>query len=121
MERRCLCAAAVLAALVAIPLHSLAQSETLQDPRRDQWALLSERGSKDTTQGQGLRTLLSDAAFGAEIGWLRTSDLKPGAGLQLDIAQSWALSADWDRYRPKTPLVRETVDTFLLGFQYRFR
>jgi len=120
MEHRFVCVAAILATLAAIPLNSLAQSASLQEPSRTQWALLSERSSKDLEPGQALRTQISDVS-GAEIGWLKISDLKPGAGLQLDIAQSWALHADWDRHRPKTPQVRDTIDTFLLGVQYKFR
>jgi hypothetical protein len=118
MERRLIGLAAAFAALTALSSAVFAQSaaESLQNGRRDRWILVSERGE----QAPAFRTLYSDSVFGAEMGMLRSSDFRPSLGLQLDLAQSWVLCADWDRYRPKMLQARDNVDTFLLGLQYRF-
>lgn len=108
--------AAALAALVALPLDALADP---QEARPSSWALSAERSSWGDDRVETVRTPVGVSI--AEIGWLKTSDLKPGGGLQLGLAQSWALCADWDRQRPMTVQARETVDTFLLGLQYKFR
>jgi hypothetical protein len=109
--------AATLAGLAALSLNALADP---QDARSSSWALSSERSSWSDDR-ETVRALAPAGVFGAEIGWLKGSDLRPGSGLQLGLAQSWALRADWDRQRPMTVQVREPVDTFLLGLQYRFR
>jgi len=110
-------AAVFLAALAAVPFDVFADQ---QDARRT-WAMLSaERSAWIEDKVEAPRTLSPSSVFIAEVGWLKMSDFRRGAGLQFDIAQSWALCADWDRHRPKTPQVRETVDTFLLGVQYKF-
>jgi hypothetical protein len=111
--RRC-SGLAVLAALAAFPPVVLAQSQSddLQSAR-DRWALLAERAVQDSEQA--LRRLLP---AGADTGWLRSAEFKPA--VQVGLAQGWALCADWDRYRPKVVQARESVDTFLLGLQYKF-
>jgi hypothetical protein len=114
--------AAALAALSAVPpsVFAQSQSEALQSPRRDPWALVAERALWDAEQPQALRASpgfsgVSDAG----PGWLRSAEFKPA--VQLDLAQGWALCADWDRVRPKAVQLRESIDTFLLGLQLRFR
>jgi hypothetical protein len=119
MVRRTVRLAAVsLAALAAVPNVVFAD---LQKTGRASWTLSAERDSWSEDKAEMLRAASPAGVFGAEIGWLKISDLRPGSGLQLDLAQSWALCADWDRQRPKMMQVRETIDTFLLGVQYRFR
>lgn len=110
--------AAALAALAAVPPGVLAQSgsDGLQSARRDRWALIAERWG---AEAQSLRTLSSASVFDADPGWLRSSDFKPA--VQVDLAQGWALCADWARYRPKAVQVRESIDTLVLGLQYKFR
>ena len=110
--------AATLAALAALPLDALADP---QDARPGSWVLSSERSSWSDGRVETVRSLSPAGVSNAEIGWLRGGDLKPGSGLQLGLAQNWALCADWDRQRPMTVQVREPIDTFLLGVQYRFR
>jgi hypothetical protein len=109
--------AAVLAALSAVPPSALAQSpsDSLQSARRERWALIAERALWDAGQ---LRSPSSASVFPADPGWLRSADFKPA--VQVDLAQGWALCADWDRYRPKVVQVRESVDTLLLGLQFKF-
>ena len=121
MERSGFRIAAALAALAAIPPNVLAQSgsEGLQSARRDRWALIAERALWDAEEAQSPRTHSSAGIFDADPGWLRSSDFKPA--VQVDLAQGWALCADWARYRPKAVQVRESVDTLLLGLQYKFR
>ena len=111
-------AVVALATLAAVPPDVLAD---LQDARRSRWMLSSERSSRSDDRVETLRTLSPAGVPGPEISWLKTSDLKPGSGLLLELEQGWALRADWDRYRPKAVQVRETIDTFLLGVQYTFR
>jgi hypothetical protein len=121
MERSAFRIAAALAALAAVPPSVLAQSESdgLQIARRDRWTLVAERALWDAEQAQPRRTLSAASVFDADPGWLRSSDFKPA--VQVDLAQGWALCADWARYRPKAVQVRESVDTLLLGLQYKFR
>jgi hypothetical protein len=114
-------AAVALAAIAALPFDSFADSRLLQDTRRNAWAFLSERSPWGDDKIEALRILSPAGVPGSEISWLKSSDLKPGSGLQLDLEQGWALRADWDRYRPRAVQVRETVDTLLLGLQYTFR
>jgi len=52
---------------------------------------------------------------------ITTTSNRPGGSVQLEIDGSVALWADWDRYRPKTAQVRESVDTILFGLQVTFR
>jgi hypothetical protein len=113
--RRCSGLAAVLAALAAVPHGVLAQSQSddLQSARRDRWALQAERAAWDSEQA--LRSL---SPAGADTGWLRSAEFKPA--VQVGLAPGWALCADWDRYRPKVVQVRESIDTILLGLQYKF-
>jgi hypothetical protein len=113
--------AAALAALAAVPPGVLAetQSDASQGARRERWALIAGRSLWDVDQTQPARTPSSAGVFEADPGWLRSSDFKPA--LQVDLSQGWALCADWARYRPKVVQVRESIDTLLLGFQYKFR
>ena len=117
MERSGFRIAAALVALAAVPPAVLAesQSDTQQSARRERWALIAERALWDAEQ----RNPSSVSAFDTDPGWLRSSGFKPA--MQVDLAQGWALCADWDRYRPKVVQVRESIDTFLLGLQYKFR
>jgi len=110
-------AALALATLAAVPVDSSADSGLLQDARRDAWAALSERAAWSEEKRPSMRALSPE---GAELGWLKSSDLKPGSGLQLDLAPGVTVCADWDRYRPKGAPVREAIDTLLLGFQFTF-
>jgi hypothetical protein len=111
-------AAVALAALAAFPFDSFADSQLLQDARRNAWAMLSERAAWGEEKRPSMRQLSPED--GAELGWLKRSDLKPGSGLQLDLAPGFAVCADWDRYRPKGVPVREAIDTLLVGFQFTF-
>jgi hypothetical protein len=108
--------AAALAALSAVPPGALAQSQadSLQSARRERWALIAERALWDAEQAP---RAVSSAS--ADPGWLRSADFRPA--VQVDLAQGWALCADWDRYRPKAVQMRESIDTLLLGLQYKFR
>ena len=110
-------AAVALAALAAFPFDSFADSQLLQDARRNAWAALSEGAAGSEEKRPSMRALSPE---GAELGWLKRSDLKPGSGLQLDLAPGFAVCADWDRYRPKGVPVREAIDTLLVGFQFTF-
>lgn len=104
----------LVAVALAVPaFDSAAESGLLQDARRNAWTVLAERPVEKLPPAP----LVSPE--GAEFGWVRSSGLKPGSSLQLDLAPGWAVCADWDRQRPKTQ-VRETIDTFLLGLYYRF-
>ena len=118
MERSAFRIAAALAALAAVPPGVLAQADadSLQSARRDRWALIAERAVWDSAQA--LPAVSSAAAPGADPGWLRTSGFNPA--VQVGLAPSWVLCAEWDRYRPKAVQVRESIDTFLLGLQYKF-
>jgi hypothetical protein len=111
MERSAFRIAAALAALAAVPSGVLAQAQsaTLQSAR---WSLIAE-------QAQAARNPSSASVFEADPGWLRSADFKPA--VQVDLAQGWALCADWARYRPKVVQVRESIDTLVLGLQYKFR
>ena len=93
----------------------------MQNASRDAWALLAERTAWREDRLEVPRVLSPAGASAAEFGWLRPTDLKPGAGLQLDLAAGLALCAEWERYRPKGVQVRETVDTLVLGLQFTFR
>jgi hypothetical protein len=108
-------AAISFAALAALP------NDAFADPRARQnaWALAVERSYEERIEA--LRALSPAGVLPAEFGWVKASDLKPGAGLQLDLAAGLALCAEWDRYRPKGVQVRETVDTLVLGLQFTFR
>jgi hypothetical protein len=107
-------AAVSLAALAALP------NDAFADPRaRESWWALSVERPRVEERTEALAKLAPAAAF-SELGWVRPSDLKPGAGLQLDLAAGLALCADWERYRPKGVQARETVDTLLLGLQVTF-
>ena len=113
--------AAALVALAAVPPPVLAesQSDTQQGARRERWALIADRALWDAEQAQATRNPSSVSVFDTDPGWLRSSDFKPA--VQLDLAQGWALCADWARYRPKAVQVRESIDTLVLGLQYKFR
>ena len=107
--------AAVLAALGAVPPAVLAQSQA-EDPnsaRREKWAMVADRAL-----WEGEQALRSFSPAGVDAGWLRSTDFKPT--VQVDLAQGWVLCADWGRYRPKAVQARESIDTFLLGLQYKF-
>ena len=122
MQRSRFRIAAALEALSAVPPAVFAQSpsDALQSPRRDRWALVAERALWDAEQPPALRTSPGfNGVSGADPGWLRSADFKPT--VQLDLAQGWALCADWERVRPKAVQLRESIDTFLLGLQYKFR
>jgi len=114
-SRRCSAVAAAFAALTAVAPGALAQSQSddPQNARRDRWSLVAERALWESEQA-----LRSFSAAGVDTGWLRNADFKPA--LQVGLAQGWALCADWDRYRPKVVQARESIDTFLLGLQYKF-
>jgi hypothetical protein len=118
MKRRSIRLAVALAVLAAVPTAVLAD---LQKAGRTSWTLSAERSAWGEDKTEALRAPSPGGVFNTEIGWLKTSDLKPGSGLQLGLAQSWALCADWDRYRPRMVQARETIDTFLLGLQFTFR
>jgi len=121
MRRRWIPVATAAAALIAaLPLESSADSRLLQDARRSAWTVLAERGESFLEKLPAARTLSPDGVSSAEFGWLKPSDPRPGGCLQLELDKGLALWADWDRYRPKTPQVRETVDTVLVGLQFRF-
>jgi hypothetical protein len=107
-----------VAALAAVPNDVFAD---LQKAHRASWTLAPERSGWTEEKAEARLALSSAGVLSAEPGWVKTSDLKPGSGLQLDIAQSWALYADWERYRPRAVQARETVDTLLVGLQYTFR
>jgi hypothetical protein len=117
MVRRSVGLAVSFAALAAVPNDVFADLQTVH---RAAWTLSPERSGWAEEKVEG-RALSPAGVLSAELGWLKTSDLKPGSGLQLDIAQSWALCADWERYRPKAVQVRESIDTLLVGLQYTFR
>ena len=120
MERRSYSiAVAVFAALAAFSSQSSAEPPLLQDTRPGGWTLLSERTAR--VDEPSMPRAVSPDGVSAELGWVKYVDLKPGNGLQLDLAQGWAVRADWDRQRPRMVQARETVDTLLLGLQYRFR
>jgi len=44
-----------------------------------------------------------------------------GIGAQMELAKNWTLRLDVDRYQPKYPggVGRESIDTLMLGVQYR--
>ena len=44
-----------------------------------------------------------------------------GFGAQVEVGRNWALRMDIDRYQPKFPgsMGRESLDTFVVGIQYR--
>jgi hypothetical protein len=111
-------AAISFAALAAVPNDVLAEVEGVS---RNAWALLAERTAWREDMPETVRVLSPAGVLPAEFGWVKASDLKPGAGLQLDLAAGLALFADYERYRPKGVQVRETVDTLLLGLQFTFR
>jgi hypothetical protein len=110
-------AAVALAALAAFPFDSFADSRLPEDARRNAWAALSERAAWGEEKRPSMR---QPSPEGVELGWLKRSDLKPGSGLQLDLAPGFAVCADWDRYRPKGVPVRDAIDTLLVGFQFSF-
>jgi hypothetical protein len=111
-------AAISFAAFAAVPNDVLAQ---VQGASRNAWALLAERTAWREDKPETLHVLSPAGVSPAEFGWVKASELKPGSGLQLDLAAGLALSAEWERYRPKGVQVRETVDTLLLGLQFTFR
>jgi hypothetical protein len=110
-------AAISFAALAAVPNDVLAE---VQGASRNAWALLAERATGREDKPETLRVLSPAGVSPAEFGWVKASDLKPGAGLQLDLAAGLALRAEWERYRPRGVQARETVDTLLLGLQFAF-
>ena len=116
MRRSIRLAVVSLAALAALP------NDAFADPKARQawWALSAERPRVEE-RSEALPKLTPAAVSPAELGWVRPSDLKPGAGLQLDLAAGLALCADFERYRPRGVQTRETVDTLLLGLQFTFR
>jgi hypothetical protein len=115
MQRSSLRIAAAIAALGAAPPAVFAQSlvDDPQSARRDRWVLAAERAL-----WEGEQALRSIPPAGLDAGWLRSTDFRPS--VQVGLAQGWALCADWDRYRPKVVHARESIDTFLLGLQYKF-
>src|SRR3954471_918521 len=115
MVRRSIRLAAVsFAALAALP------NDAFADPRaRESWWALSAERPRFDERTEALGKLVPAAVL-PELGWVRPSDLKPGAGLQLDLAAGLALCADWERYRPRGVQAREKVDTLLLGCQLTF-
>jgi len=106
------------AALAAVPNDVLAQVEGASG---NAWALLAERTAWREDKPETLRVLSAAGVSPAEFGWVKASDLKPGSGLQLDLAAGLAFFADYERYRPRGVQVRDTVDTLLLGLQFTFR
>jgi hypothetical protein len=117
MVRRSISLAVSVAALAVVTNDVFAD---LQETHRASWTLAPERSGWTEEKAEARLALSPTGVSSAELGWLKTTDLKPGGGLQLDIAQSWALYADWERYRPRAVQVRETVDTLLLGLQFSF-
>src|SRR6185295_4196993 len=116
MQRRWIPVATAAAALFgALPFESSADSRLLQDTRRSAGSLLAERGEPLFEKLPATRALSRDGVSSAEFGWLKQNDPRPGGSFQLELERGLALWADWDRYRPKTPQVRETVDTLLVG------
>ena len=121
MQRRWVSiATAAVAVFAALPLESSADSRLLQDTRRSTWALLAERGESLFEKLSATRALSPDGVSSADFGWLKPCDPRPGGSVQLELERGLALWADWDRYRPKAPQVRETVDTVVVGLQFRF-
>lgn len=57
------------------------------------------------------------AGAGTERGW----GPRFGVGGQLGLTPTWALRADWDRYKVRFVGGKEDVDTLTLGVQYTFR
>jgi hypothetical protein len=115
-----LLAAATAATLIGFSLEIQAQPSSLQDARPAPFALPADRAAWDEDKLLALRVTSPSGVAGAELGWAKATETRPGGGLQLDLDQGWALYADWDRYRTKLPQVRETVDTLLVGLHYKF-
>ena len=121
MQRRWVpVATAAAVVFAALPFESFADSRLLQDARRNAWAVLAERGESLFEKLPVKRALSPDGVPSADFGWLKPCDPRPGGSVQLELERGLALWADWDRYRPKAPQVRETVDTLVVGLRFRF-
>jgi len=114
-------AAAATSLFAAFPIDSFADSQLLQDVRRDAWALLAKGSASLAEKLPAPPTLSPSGVYASESGWVKPSELRPGGSVQLELDGSVALWADWERYRPKTAQVRESVDTILFGLQVTFR
>ena len=57
------------------------------------------------------------AGAGSERGW----GPRFGIGGQIGLTPTWAVRADWDRYKVRFVGGKEDVDTLTLGIQYTFR
>ena len=114
-------AAAAASLLAAFPFDSFADSQLLQDVRRDAWALLAKSSASLAEKLPAPPALSPSGVSAAELGWVKPSELRPGGSVQLECESGVALWADWDRYRPKMAQVRDSVDTLLIGLQVTFR
>ena len=119
MQRRSgLVAALLLAAATSFPFDASSDSGSLQDARRTRWALAADR---EAPAQESPSPFPKPSLPSAGLGWVKAGEAKPDCALQLELDQSWAFYADWDRYRTKLPQVRDTVDTLLVGLQLKFR
>jgi hypothetical protein len=110
-------AAISFAAFAAVPSDVLAQ---VQGASRNAWALLAERTAWREDKAETLRALSPAGVSPTEFGWVKASELKPGSGLQLDLAAGLALSAEWERYRFDALGSKSNTDLYSVGFAYRF-
>src|SRR5688572_1844644 len=67
------------------------------------------------------RTEVSGTAAGFQTGKERGFGMRYGLGAQVGLTKTWALRADWDRYRLPLPGDHEDLDALTLGVQYTFR
>ena len=119
-HRPLLLAAAAAASLSALAPEIQAQPPSLQDARPMRLALPAERPAWEEDKLLAPRVMSPSGVAGADLGWLKACEAKPGGGVQLELEQGLALYADWERYRTKLPQVRETVDTILVGLRLKF-
>lgn len=65
-------------------------------------------------------TRVSSDSPGVQTGKEHDLGLSYGLGAQWDFTQSWALRADWDRYRLKYTGQKDDADMLSVGMQYKF-
>jgi len=63
----------------------------------------------------------SGTAPGFQTGKERGFGMRYGLGAQVGLTKTWALRADWDRYRLPLVADHEDLDALTLGVQYTFR
>lgn len=68
-----------------------------------------------------LRSAVGTGIAGLDAGSHRRWGMRYGAGVQMGLAQNWAVRLDLDRYRVRFPGERDNIDTVMLGVQYNFR